>query len=173
MQAVSVMRATPRPASSFSALLDPAIEQTPDWDGADLAAMLSHQLRQPLSDIVAPPAGGRHASRSLFELLCGGPEAGWIEALMHVKAFAKTSLAADADESALPEPVARVLYVLTLSACPPAQLHAFSSLRRDDVVRETRRCLTLTWLGDDVRELLRRATSQGAGEHTANRGTER
>ncbi len=89
-----------------------------DWGGADLKAMLRHQLASPVSavdqDSPAPPAdAGSEDEGETFGALfaCAAPAP---ETLAAVKDFAKRSQL-DASHL-LPEPVATVLYFAALAA---------------------------------------------------------
>jgi hypothetical protein len=134
-----------------------------DWSAADLAAMLSHQLETPLASDV--PSGVRSMNcagaacrcTTFGDLLrCPHPTS---NLLRHVKGLAKRSLrsggAIAEPEETLPKEIARFLYVASVLQARKHGIKGVSNLSPAILSREVSRCLTMAWLPEEARQLLR------------------
>ena len=127
-------------------LLDLA-EPVADWSDADLAAMLRHQLSQPLPDAPVPTS-----IRALLER----PDAS-VESLQSLKRLAKVRRAkADA---AVPQDLWRVIYFASIAAALCAG-HAISDLTPAELLQGLRWTLARPWLDAAVRAPVGQAEQQ-------------
>ncbi|MDF1798895.1 MAG: hypothetical protein P1V81_06945 [Planctomycetota bacterium] len=144
-------------------MLDPTQNGFHPWSAADLTGILRHFLSAPLG-----PETDRLAELSCMQadqvcaiikqsgattfqglLGAGTPSS---EALHLTKNYAKASIGSEAD---LPRDVARVVYLWTILKAQVDTDAPISSLSRQDVILEARRCLTSQWLPREAVEALR------------------
>ena len=144
-------------------LMNPRSGQVGVWTPEDLAGVLEHQLRTSLEvevdDLARSADLPTEEVRSLLRasgfatfgdvLRRGTPDDG---VLAMVKAYAKRAMASD---DGLPRPVAHFIYVSTLLRARVEGDASFTALNDAAVDSEARRCLTLHWLPDEARALLR------------------
>lgn len=138
-------------------LLDAGDPTMGDWSSTDLRALLEHQLRTPLRlelEGSLTDTGRQtlefHPELTFHDVLKDGQPEGGL--LTGIKEFAKDALTT---ESGLPGDIARVLYVAALLRARSTGAVGFTTLDNASINREARRCLTLTWLPESARDLLR------------------
>lgn len=132
-------------AEVLKALLAPELEDWAgfQWSESDLQAILLHQLE------VSLEPSGPAAHITVREILYrSSPVA---QEMVCLKDFAKKAL----QDGGLPREVAKVLYALCLHRSAHARLQGVTSLSREAIEREVRWCLTLGWLPEEVRKLIR------------------
>lgn len=131
-------------------LMDPQNSEVAHWSAADLRGMLEHLLATRLSQEVEG-AIAVDANATFRELLTSPqPSAG---ALGLVKSYAK-------GVSELPREVARVLYVATLARAFQVGCESITAMSRVTLEREIRRCLTIQWLPEAIRSILKQGVAE-------------
>lgn len=144
-------------------LMDPKQAEVARWSATDLREMLDHLLATRLSqevdafiefahcsveDVQAAIAGDENAT---FGGLLAGPRPS-AEALRLVKSYAK-------GVGELPREVTRVLYIATLTRAFQAGCQSITTMSRDSLEREVRRCLTIQWLPEAIRSILKQGVA--------------
>ncbi len=147
----------------LASLMDEEADAFGPWSPSDLRALLEHQLDTELRSespglarhaLGAPEAAEAeiHAApyRTFFDVLTrGGGEDG---VLLMVKEYAKHGMA---ELDGLPRPVAHFVYVASVLRARAAGVEGFSALEPAALESEARRLLTLHWLPERARDLLR------------------
>ena len=121
----------------LESLLDLA-EPVADWSDADLAAMLRHQLAQPLEPGAA----------TIGELL-GQPDPS-IDSLQSVKRHAKVRRS---QEAGVPQELWRVIYFASIAAAIRSG-HSISDLSPAEVVQGFNWTLARPWVDESIRGLV-------------------
>lgn len=154
-------------------LMDPSASEPVQWSVRDMRAMLEHQLATPLVaeservlELCAGKAGKilplmeRSPALTFFDVLRAASP---IELLTFIKEFAKSSVVSGTD---LPRDVARILYVVAILCGTDSNARSITSLDDASIEREARWCLSIPWLPEDLRHLVRRAIQGSRAERS-------
>lgn len=145
----------------LSELMGPLQTDATTWSVDDLGAILEHQLAATLQselDLFAKASdcteseAGAVLSASLcrtFEDMLASPTSE--EALRMLKEYSKAAMS---ENGGLPRDVARVLYVTAILRARELGFGDISALPEARLEREARRCLTLAWLPERLRQIL-------------------
>ena len=144
-------------------LMNPEHSAVEQWSAEDMRAMLEHLLATPLSREVDAFAECTRRSRDeVLEVIAGKENATFLQVLTGensaevlglLKSYAK-------GVTDLPREVARVLYVATLASAAQAGV-SITTLSAENIEREVLRGLTILWLPEAVRRILKLGITHG------------
>lgn len=158
---------TQKSKNILRAMISPDQPDVVPWSAQELQSILEHQLKTELAMEMHRLAEANHCTQdqiaplidqldhaTFASVLNGKPAC--LHAIEMIKEYAKMALTQNCD---LPGDVARVLYVMAILSGLQAGNKAITSLDDTNLNRQIHLCLTMSWLPNHVRDILRSASS--------------